>query len=569
MWRKLFSLKSMKKKIIFNLVVFSTIPSLILSVLMYFYISGNITGNYLKKVNETVLRNSQSIRGEFSLNMKKSNYILGSKFMTYYIAQDFKQDLGMIISYYDSFDMFMKALETDSNPGSVFMIYYKNKSLLQGSYFTSFENAPVNDAVKKLQSSISTDIVWSSELTVHQNMQYVTFYRNITNMDEAVPTGMLEVSIPFTKIEQNIDEMDTFDNMLVLYRNEKKEVLFHKSSAKNDNLAAFLKDKQDYILITGDLANGHELAVAFPKANLNRSSLKVLLVVAGIFLLFNLFVYLASRLTSNNIVISLERFINIINKDYRLVLKETSLNKEGDEVNEIKAKFREVLLTMDKYYKEVNTLKMEMLRASINPHLLYNSLSVIKWAALWNKDTRTAEMIDVMTAYYRAALNQGNIVLEIGAEIQMIREYVRIYEYAHSNVYKLQLEIDEEIMGYYTIIHLLQPIVENAIVHGLNGKAGECLIVITGRLQGTDIVFSISDNGYGMDEEKAKKILNMDYIGNYGGFGLKSVIKRIQYYYIDSYGVSIASSPGEGTRVELRVAAWTRDELTKRIDSFK
>lgn len=556
----------MKKKIVLYLVLFATIPSFLVAVFMYLYISHNSENSYLSEVRTDAARVAQTIDSELLAYVRKSNSVLTNKYIYYYINKNYQQDLGLIINYYDAIDMFLTALESEHAAGGTFEIYFRNESLLQGNHFTHIENIPVNETLKKVMKSSSAEPYWNPALISKGGRQVLTFYRNIKNLSDPVPVGILEVNIPFSVIEQNIGSLSPNGEVLALLKDDSGKTLYKKSFSKEAGLLEeYEKNGRGYLEVANPLSGKFKLVVAVPKSYLSWISVRVLLAIAGVFLVFNILIFLASRFTSRKIVSRLERFINLIRSDYRLVLSEEKVAARTDEITEIKEKFREVLIEMDKYYKEVGTLEMELIQARINPHLLYNSLSVIKWAALWNHDNRTAEMIDTMTKYYRAALNRGNTILDIRSELEMIREYVKIYEFAHSNTYILEMDVEEGVLEFYTIKHIIQPVVENAIIHGLNGREQDCRILIRAFLKGEDIVFSIRDNGHGMDAEKVSRLLSMEYSGNFGGFGIKSVIKRIQAYYGSQYGIEIDSTPGGGTEVRLRIAALDKEQLIKRI----
>jgi sensor histidine kinase YesM len=283
--------------------------------------------------------------------------------------------------------------------------------------------------------------------------------------------------------------------------------------------------------------------------------------------------FFASKYSTKRVTARLEIFIDKIGNDDALLLNEEPIQVSDDEeVMIIEEKFKELLSRINDLYAETVSIKLqksafelELLQSRINPHLLYNSLSVIKWNAQWNKDHKTIELIDSMVKYYRAALNKGNNIIKIEDELQMIKEYIKINEFSYSCKYEVRIDFDDRITGYYTIKHLLQPVVENSILHGLNGVEGG-KISIVGVMEGGDIIIYIGDNGNGMDRNKVEQITDINYNNIYGGYGIKNLVKRINMYYGSGYGLYIESQIGKGTTVTIRIKALGEKELVEKFN---
>jgi sensor histidine kinase YesM len=269
----------------------------------------------------------------------------------------------------------------------------------------------------------------------------------------------------------------------------------------------------------------------------------------------------------------LNGFINLL-KDYHEddVDLDTIEIVQEDEISVIKQRFTELLIRNDQLHRQTlaaqqrgHQLEMELLQSKLNPHLLYNSLSVIKWTALRNKDDKTVKLVDSMNKYYRAVLNRGNNILTVRSELNMIGEYLKINEYAHSTRYGLSVCVGEEIQECLVLKHLLQPLVENAILHGLNGKEGEKQIQIRGFRQGDSLLLEVEDNGYGIDPQTIEKILSMNFKKEIGGYGLRNLINRIHTYYGPGADLTIDSEKGRYTRVTIKIPLLEGKELETRL----
>jgi len=194
-----------------------------------------------------------------------------------------------------------------------------------------------------------------------------------------------------------------------------------------------------------------------------------------------------------------------------------------------------------------NLLQIDLLQSRINPHLLYNSLTVIKIFAMRQKDEKTVEIVDSMTNYYRVALNNGEDLIEVNKEINMVTEYLNIIKFTYAHDYKLNIIVDKDLCDKYILMHLLQPIVENSVLHALNGFREDGEIIITGYEKGEYIIFEVKDNGCGMGIETIDKLLDCSYKAKRGGYGVKNLIKRIKLYYGADCGLEINSCEGKGT----------------------
>ena len=233
---------------------------------------------------------------------------------------------------------------------------------------------------------------------------------------------------------------------------------------------------------------------------------------------------------------------------------------ESDEIGELikgyNTLIEEVQTLINQVYESKLTEKkheMKALQNQINPHFLYNSLSLINWKALevGNKDISNITL--ALSNFYRTSLNKGKNTLLISDEISNVKSYIEIQLVMHDYEFEVVYDIDEEILKYETLNLILQPIVENAIEHGIDVKEdGEKgVITIRGRKDGDEILISVEDNGVGMDEDKAATIITRDS----KGYGIRNVNERIQLYYGEQYCLSVRSKINEGTCITVRIPA--------------
>ena len=205
------------------------------------------------------------------------------------------------------------------------------------------------------------------------------------------------------------------------------------------------------------------------------------------------------------------------------------------------------------YESKITEKKHEMkaLQNQINPHFLYNSLSLINWKAIEVGNKDISDITLALSNFYRTSLNKGKNILSVGDEISNVKSYIDIQLVMHDYEFDVVYDIDDRILKYESLNLILQPIVENAIEHGIDVKEdGEKgVITIRGYMDDENIYLSVEDNGVGLDEEKAASIITRDS----KGYGIRNVNERIQLYYGEQYKLSVRSKINEGTCITVKL----------------
>ncbi|ANS76579.1 histidine kinase [Paenibacillus yonginensis] len=215
---------------------------------------------------------------------------------------------------------------------------------------------------------------------------------------------------------------------------------------------------------------------------------------------------------------------------------------------------------------------IQALQAQINPHFLYNTLSSIHWIALMNKQKPIAEMVGALTDFLRFSLNDGKEFCTVGQEVAHAQNYVRIMSKRFQDKFEATFFIDPSIQDQTMLKLLLQPLIENSIMHGIQKRREKGSILVQGELRPGAMTFTVEDTGIGMEEAKLREIrhalqLEKDSIESqaepdtaYGlaetvksGYGLGSVHRRLILHYGSETGLQIESEPGTGTRITFTI----------------
>ena len=204
--------------------------------------------------------------------------------------------------------------------------------------------------------------------------------------------------------------------------------------------------------------------------------------------------------------------------------------------------------------EEINLRKTELkaLQAQINPHFLYNTLDSIAWMCEQGKTADAVKMVHALARLFRISISKGHELIPVRREIEHAESYLQIQKYRYKNQFTYSFDVDPDCLDYLCNKITLQPIIENAINHGLDLMVEEGHIDVQIRPDGDDIVFRVIDDGVGMSEEKIRTVLQ-EGPSDRTGIGIKNVNDRLKIYFGQQYGLHIHSVPDEGTCVEIRM----------------
>lgn len=245
-----------------------------------------------------------------------------------------------------------------------------------------------------------------------------------------------------------------------------------------------------------------------------------------------------------------------------VVLNETP----GTELGMIGRRFNKMSLSIEGLIEENRQIEaekrqreIEALQFQINPHFLYNSLNTIKWMAMVRQEPGIVDAITTLGNMLRAIYKGNSLFTPLQQELNYLENYLKIMNIRYGEGVDVKFDIPEELLGLKIIRFILQPIVENAFVHGMSSINYKGSITISAEQQGDDLCITVADNGRGIQGEKLEEIasiLRLSQAGQTspsGSVGLVNVSRRMKMQYGESYGLSIYSEPEQGTRVVIRV----------------
>jgi two-component system sensor histidine kinase YesM len=208
-------------------------------------------------------------------------------------------------------------------------------------------------------------------------------------------------------------------------------------------------------------------------------------------------------------------------------------------------------------------LELAALQVQINPHFLYNTLDTVAWLSKLKNQPEIEKLVVSLARFFRISLHKGDKYITVFEEIALIKNYVNIEKIRFPEKINLQLDVDDDIMGYRLVKIILQPIVENAIKHGFANLDRIGTITIKGYADGDDIIFEVTDDGVGFDVPDDFLSIERKIPDGPGGYGIKNVNERLLLEYGEGYGLFYESEVGKGTKVTVRIKNTVQEDLEK------
>lgn len=575
--------KNMSREFVSSFIIFIVIPFITISVVVNRLYEGILVSHYNEKVQQIMEQLSINIENELrriSLEVAK-------------VANE-KEILPLVNSWYKEKDS-IKKLETStkietkleylfayqgginsivffSKNGEVFKYrdpFYKKESDVKESlwykeciknkekvFSISTSSNDVNANRIDFLVGISPDFSWYNSATEFIYFEIKTevlnsIYSRFTDdsvgkMIIADSKGKVVISPDKSLLGKNISDIEYLSGI------NKKDNNFYKYKYKKDikYISKYASGKSDWIVIS---------IIDF-KA-LTKDTTNIMKILLFIFVVFNLFFILYCK-----------TFFKEILKPIKELIQKMKVIKDGrlDEISNINTNLEEINELGNNYNKMINDIKMLMverdlkererskeeikvLQAQINPHFIYNTLNVIKLMAMISKTENIRKVTDSFMKLLSATFRSESTFITVREELEYLDNYADIMKVRFGDNFNLMVKVEEEVRKLYIIKLILQPIVENAIIHGINEIDGEKDIIISGYTSKDCLIFEVEDNGNGMTEEEIKSIFTNKEKSktSFNHIGIKNIESRIRLNCGQGYGIKIESEKNKFTRVKL------------------
>ena len=230
----------------------------------------------------------------------------------------------------------------------------------------------------------------------------------------------------------------------------------------------------------------------------------------------------------------------------------------GKSVQDMKFRIKGLMQDIVSEHEEKRKSEFDSLQAQINPHFLYNTLDIIVWQIENEKQSEAVHTVTALARFFRLSLGKGKNIVTVRDEIDHVKNYLMIQHMRFKNKFDYEFDIAEDVLELPSLKLMLQPLVENAIYHGMEFMDGDGMITVKAWRKEDELYLSVADNGLGMTEDKVEMILTGKSTSGNGrgsGIGVKNVNERIKLYFGEAYGLTIDSEPDEGTTVIIHLPA--------------
>ena len=409
----------------------------------------------------------------------------------------------------------------------------------------------------------------------------------IRNSEDGAFLGVIRVNFNLNRLSEIVDNTTVETDETVGILNEKGELIYEKSSGHRILNRAMLKalreadglDKRNgsyrpvelcgvkyHVTSVTQPVTGWRIVDLQPRESILREARNSILPMEVVVLLiFSVILILLNTLLNHVVdpIVTLQKKMKLVTLDNARLEMPVQTN---DELGMLVRNFNQMTDRIDKLssqlieeQKKKRQYELRALQAQINPHFLYNTLDSIIWMAEL-QDPDVVPMTEALARLMRLALNKGREFITVEDEMNYVRNYLLIQSMRYQDKFDYQVVTDEAVRNCITVKLIVQPLVENSIYHGIKEKRGKCHLEVRAFRSGADVLFTVQDDGKGMDAETCARILTgsgrNEKKGNQekgSGIGVFNVNERIQLEYGPSYGVRYQSEPGKGTLATIRI----------------
>lgn len=575
-----------QKKIMIIYICIGTIPILLLGLFASGQERKTLMEREHRNIEDSVSQGASQLKSQILVYNNLSDYIAFNQPISDVLIGDYDNIFSMYEQYTATVDPVLSSLKY-FNPNINQITIYLDKNIVKhDTMVDSLQTIEGEKWYRQNESSLSQKVKWIIDAENKTSFSA----RTMPIMEQNKQKGILYLDVNYDSLFAGFDDISR-DSYGLYIVDKKGNVLFEKdtfsenTASKNNTKTTAKKSKEkklsfpalkkkmeaqengkknNYLIVSADAGvDDWKIIVYQPQKMMAREIQTLLVLVMGIIAVCIITSVVASLAFSRFVVRDIKRL-----RDNMQAVEEGNMelmvtSDAGDEVGSLIRGFGSMLgeinrLIHEVYESKLTQRKSEMtaLQAQINPHFLYNSLSLINWKALEAGQQDISKITLALSSFYRTSLNRGKNVLTIEKEIENMKSYLEIQLCMHDNDFDVIMDIDEEILPYQTLNLLLQPLVENAIDHGIDLKEdGRGYIKIIGRKDAENIYLTVEDNGVGIEPEILSSILEFKT----KGYGVRNVNQRIRLYYGEEYCLRIESEVGKGTRCTINIPQKSND----------
>lgn len=541
----------------------------IITIYMQYGMTNLLIGKEVDNIEKSLDQAVKSIENQEQIYENLVDYLAYSEDLRTVLTTSLASDYEKYVMYTDVVDPLLQMPQVYHKEIRGISLYSDKIEVSHGDTLLPLEEA--GNQLRFADQGETTLMRWE---VAKEEAKYIVAFRKFYESNEVIAVLSMKLDYqaalePFIGlIKENMGGLILDSDGNVVYADHAIDTVY---KPKEPESLDYIKKNYTYS-IREMYGTGWKFCMYCPTKVISKSAFVLVLrnipVVIGCIILLAVIGYFSSR----RMVSRQELLTENMNQIHLGLRKVTVSSDAGDEVGVLIRSFKRMMDEMNRLISEVYESKIQLqnsemkaLVAQINPHFLYNSLSIINWKALEAGEDEISKVTLALSTYYRTSLNRGETMTTIENELQNIRAYLRIQSVMHDGNFQVVEDVDMNVGEVQIPKLILQPLIENAIDHGLDISDKEDHILwISVRQElaaedgGDEIIFEVRDNGIGMDEEKVESLLT--YSSN--GYGLRNVYERIKVLYGDRGDVKILSEPGSGTTVRIIIPKETGAKRT-------
>ncbi|EFC95851.1 HAMP domain protein [Hungatella hathewayi DSM 13479] len=537
---------SIRKKLVISYLLLITVPILVLGVYSFSVSKRNME----RQTEETIRNNVRLMASDLETSLKRENDNI--KYLSYNakfrqvlknsrgnqveVAQVLNEVVEPIFWYFITSDNNMKGIE----------IYTPYVSQEVGSFLKPVGDSSEESWYQYHQKNFGT--LWTFE----NGSMFAT--RTVLDAQTASePIGVLKLTVHPASVLEPISNNTFLNNGILLTDTEGKTIYSRQTGAEPADQAVLAGaeagnladgDQGEYIVMSEAIStSGWRLYYYVTKSEITGQLYEILkstLLIVGLCLAVSLFLIgILSRVLSRRILELKESAEKVAEGNFNLELNHNDTDEIGIVSKSLQTMCDRLNEMINRVYKaelEKKAMELKALQAMINPHFLYNCLSSIKWKAIRTGNDEISDLTGLLAKFYRTSLNGGKQITTVGSELENVKSYVELQRMTHENSFDVEYELDETLFETSMPNFLLQPIVENAIEHGMNYQEeieGRGRLIVRLEEEDGHLIFSILNNGPRVELDRLEEILNTP--GR--GYGIYNIEERIRIYYGAGCGV--------------------------------
>lgn len=555
--KTLFRDMKVRKKIIVIYVFVELLPLVLIVAVAYTNIAHLVTQREIENYQNVLDMAVSNVDSDVKVYNNLSNYISYNDTIAQIVNTNYGNDYDAYEQLTTTLDPMISSVTNFHTDVKQVTIYTKNATIAHGTTWL-----PLKEIQKKswYKSALSSD---TPRWIIDQKQKTVLNVRRMPTLERQNQVGILVITLDYNDLFKSFDELEKY-NYGIYVADEHGVIYSHDNILDDQDLLSFKevkklsKQKNNRVLMATSKEAGWKVyfyrsRLSLTSAHMERDVL-FLIFALGIVVILSL---IAMHWMSKYLVDRIEALTKNAESIQEENLEVTVKSNDHDEIGTLIRSFGTMVekikfLIGEVYEAKLNQKNYEMraLQQQINPHFLYNTLSMINFMAIESGQNDISKITLSLSDFYRTALNKGSNICSIADELKNMNAYLDIQQMMHDYEFEVDITVDDEIKGYETPNLILQPIVENAIGHGidlLEDRKGVLSVYATATED--EVYIMVEDNGVGMDEETKEHMLSQ----NSKGYGMRNVNQRIKLLYGEEYGLHIESVVGEGTVVTIRL----------------